>query len=482
MKTILCRKGYKVIKKHHSPTKLAKVRKELSVKPFTGFSMGGFDTSKPFNVFYENQKKLYLPKHYGLKMFGEPEKIDVDDGLEINIEFNGSMRQKQEVVIKAYMDSLDTKGGGLISLPCGAGKTVISLYIISLIKRKTIILVHKDFLMNQWYDRIKQFLPTARIGKIQQNTADVENKDIVLAMVQSVSMKDYDMDIFKDFGLSVFDECHHLGAEVFSKSLLKVNSKYMLGLSATPKRKDGLSKVFEWFIGDMVYCVKKREEEDVLVEVHKYFNEDKEYSEEMYTVQQNICAPRMINNVCAFLDRNRLIMKLLKDNVKEKRDVLILSDRREHLRMIHEYVTSKDIGTIGYYVGGMKPDALRETCEKQIILGTFSMASEGMDIPKLNTIILSSPKSDIIQSVGRILRQKKEDRKFTPKIIDIYDDFSIFKRQGDKRLKYYKSCKYNISIHTMDGNVEKMDTKKSKAKSNKSGKIDYSKSKICYID
>ena len=76
MKTILCRKGYKVIKKHHSPTKLAKVRKELSVKPFTGFSMGGFDTSKPFNVYYENQKKLYLPKHYGLKMFGEPEKID----------------------------------------------------------------------------------------------------------------------------------------------------------------------------------------------------------------------------------------------------------------------------------------------------------------------------------------------------------------------------------------------------------------------
>ena len=87
------------------------------------------------------------------------------------------------------MESLPEKGGGLISLPCGAGKTVISLYIISLIKKKTIILVHKDFLMNQWYDRIKQFLPSARIGKIQQNTIDVADKDIVLAMVQSISMK-----------------------------------------------------------------------------------------------------------------------------------------------------------------------------------------------------------------------------------------------------------------------------------------------------
>ena len=110
--------------------------------------------------------------------------------------------------------------------------------------------------MTQWYDRIEEFLPDAKIGKIQQDTIDIDNKDIVLAMVQSVSVKDYPKEVFQQFGLAVFDECHHLGAEVFFKSMRKVASKYMLGLSATPKRKDGLQWVFESFIGPIVYQTK----------------------------------------------------------------------------------------------------------------------------------------------------------------------------------------------------------------------------------
>ena len=109
--------------------------------------------------------------------------------------------------------------------------------------------------MTQWYDRIGEFIPDAKIGKIQQDTIDIEGKDIVLAMVQSLSMKEYPEDTFESFGLVIFDECHHLGAEVFSKCMAKVQSKYMLGLSATPNRKDGLRKVFEWYIGDIAYML-----------------------------------------------------------------------------------------------------------------------------------------------------------------------------------------------------------------------------------
>ena len=334
--------------------------------------------------------------------------------------------------------------------------------------------------MNQWYDRIKQFLPSARIGKIQQNTIDIENKDIVLAMVQSISMKEYDPETFDDFGLSVFDECHHLGAEIFSKSLLNVNSNYMLGLSATPKRKDGLSKVFEWFIGPMVYCKKENKEENVLVELYDYYVEDPKYSKEVYNVANNICIPIMINNICAFIPRINLIIDLLKENVKEKRNILILSDRREHLKTIFNIVNEKNIGSIGYYVGGMKPADLRESQKKQIILGTFSMASEGMDIPKLNTVILASPKSDIIQSVGRILRQKKEDRKHIPKIIDICDAFSTFKKQSLKRIAYYKKCKYNIININMEG--ERTQLKIKNRKNKKEELIDFSKTNECMIE
>ena len=107
--------------------------------------------------------------------------------------------------------------------------------------------------MTQWLDRIRQFVPNAKIGKIQQKTIETDGCDIVLAMVQSVATKEYDTGVFDDFGLCIFDECHHLGAEVFSRCLPKVASKYMLGLSATPNRKDGLRCVFEWYIGNIVY-------------------------------------------------------------------------------------------------------------------------------------------------------------------------------------------------------------------------------------
>ena len=119
------------------------------------------------------------------------------------------------------MTSLQETGGGILSLKCGGGKTILALYILCQLKMKTIVIVHEDFLMTQWYDRIHEFIPGATIGKIQQNTIDTDGKDIVLAMVQSLSKKDYPEDTFDEFGLAIFDECHHLGAEVFSRSLMK---------------------------------------------------------------------------------------------------------------------------------------------------------------------------------------------------------------------------------------------------------------------
>jgi len=109
------------------------------------------------------------------------------------------------------------------------------------------------------------------------------------------------------------------------------------------------------------------------------------------------------------------------------------------------------------YVGGMSPFSLHESQEKDVILGTFSMAAEGMDIPKLNTIILASPKSDVVQAVGRIMREKASVRKFHPLIIDINDthsNFQTFNRQCKKRITFYKQQKYKIMLHKVDGTIE----------------------------
>ena len=247
MVTKLSNDGYKITKSEYDTKLIKEIKDELTVKPFT-YNKGQNNEMGRFCVYMESPKKLYLPRFYGMKKFGVPNITTINDGEDVDINFNGNLRPEQQPIEDIYLKNAYEKGGGIISLKCGGGKTVLALYILSALKCKTIIVVHKDFLMSQWLERIEQFIPDARVGRIQQNIIDIEDKDIVLAMAQSLSMKEYNKKTFESFGLAIFDECHHFGAEIFHKCMLKVASKYMLGLSATPNRKDGLRKVFEWFI------------------------------------------------------------------------------------------------------------------------------------------------------------------------------------------------------------------------------------------
>ncbi len=443
MTTKLSKDGYKIIKKEYDSKVIKEIKDELTVKPFNNFNKAQMNSDiGRFAVYLESPKKLYLPRFYGMKRFGIPTMNLMEEGDSIDLSFNGDLREEQKPIEEVYLKNAEQRGGGIISIRCGGGKTVLALHIISVLKKKTVVVVHKDFLMTQWRDRILEFLPDARIGKIQQNTVDIEDKDIVLAMVQSLSMKEYDEDTFNSFGLAVFDECHHLGAEVFSKSMRKVASKYMLGLSATPKRKDGLSKVFEWFMGDIVYLQKKKNEDYAEVQLIECKFSDEKYNKVEVNFRKEPCMPKMINNICEYYPRTELIVSLVRKYFEEKRSILILSDRRGHLNQLAEMINK--FTPTGFYVGGMKPDELRESQEKEIILATFSMASEGMDIPKLNTVFLASPKSDVEQSVGRVFRQKACDRKFHPLIIDIQDNFSSFQKQGEKRITFYHKSNFTL--------------------------------------
>ena len=154
---------------------------------------------------------------------------------------------------------------------------------------------------------------------------------------------------------------------------------------------------------------------------------------------------KMINSICEYQPRidfivNEVVTLLNKEPLRK---VLILSDRRQHLHLLKEAFDASSY-TSGFYYGGLTPQVLKESEEKQILLATFQYASEGFDMKGLDTLVLASPKSDVVQVVGRILRDKPEDRKHTPLVIDIVDMFSLFVGQGKKRNTYYKSCKYAI--------------------------------------
>jgi len=244
------KKGYSILKENITFKEQLFIRDQLNVKPFLPKSPV---QPEPFPIYRESPKKLYVPRYFGIEHFGTVNDIRLPKGDDINITFNGELRDYQINIVNKYIDHVGESGGGLLDVDPGKGKTVMGLYIISKLKKKTLVVVHKSFLLNQWIERIQQFLPTARVGKIQGQTIDIEDKDIVIGMLQSLSMKDYPENMFDSFGLSIYDETHHLGAEVFSKSMIKCTTNYTLGLSGTMQRKDGLTKVFKLFLGDVVH-------------------------------------------------------------------------------------------------------------------------------------------------------------------------------------------------------------------------------------
>lgn len=450
--TVLGHRGYAILKEGNEDL-VEKLKELLTVTPkvFQGMVASQTEASS-FPVYRENSKKLYLPKNFGLQKFGLPTTTDIPEGLPApRLIFQGTIRKEQEEPVRHFLEATnDSKRmGGIISLACAAGKTVMSLYIASQFQKKTLVICHKEFLLNQWKERIEQFLPQAKVGMIKQKKVDVEDKDIVLGSLQSLAMREYPESIFRQFGFVVIDECHHIAAEIFSQCLPKITARRMLGLSATLKRKDGLSKVIEWFLGKPVFQ-KKRDDNHLMVLVKRFYDPHPDYGREIKLWNGNLNVAKMINRVCEYQPRNYMIVRALVDVLKEEPDrkVLILSERRNHLALLEEILIHHGITSIGYYIGGMKQEELDKSAQKQVLLGTFQLAQEGMDVPSLNTLILASPVSSIEQAVGRIQREKQEARRYKPIVIDIIDEFSLFERQGMKRLSFYRQTGYEIDDPT----------------------------------
>jgi superfamily II DNA or RNA helicase len=219
---------------------IASLRKQLTVKPFVPSVFVPSHAVPRYPVFHESADYLYVPKSFGISRFGPPavSTRDVPCTPAKHWEFRGSIRPAQQPVVDAYLQPVPKDG--ILSLATGGGKTVCALYIASQLKLPTLILVHNTFLRDQWIDRIRSFLPLARIGRVQGDVVEVADRDVVIAMLQTLSMKDFPVDTFKPIGLVIVDECHHIASEVFVQAIPKVTSKFMLGLSATPERKDRL--------------------------------------------------------------------------------------------------------------------------------------------------------------------------------------------------------------------------------------------------
>ena len=453
---VLTTRGYAILKSKLTPEENIKIRKELTVKPKTIERFAQLADNE-FPVFLESSTRLYLPRVWADENIGPYEMSVLSDGLPMpkELSFIGKPYDYQENIIKKFMDA---DANGLICVPCGKGKTFMAVAIAFRLGKRFMVVVDKEFLLDQWAGEMRALIPGIRIGRFQGSKMEVEPEmyDCTICMIQTIVQRQIPESVLRSYAFTIFDECHHLGAKHFSKVLTKLQTKHMLGLSATPTRDDGLTKVFEWHLGKPVYWEKRREaDESVKVEIMRFNSEDTEYTDTPVNFRGEVILARLITRIITCSERNKYIAKKLKELIREpNRRILVLSERISHLEALEELMKVIPNLKMGYYIGGMKTATRNLASEEaQILWATYAMASEAMNIKTLNCVLMASPRRKIEQSTGRILRQRPEERTVAPLILDIVDIHRSMQSQSRQRIIYYKKCGYKV-IDGDDSDVE----------------------------
>lgn len=434
---IITRRGVEV-GKDRLPDHGAAVRRELTVAPL---SLND-PFPKKFRTYLESPTKFVVPLHWALSKYPDARLEDRrGEGQAIDIgEFVGSLRPelRQPEAVEAVLKTWDdNRGGATLCLPVGFGKTTTALYLVSRVKKKTLVMVHKGFLKDQWIERIRAHLPGARVTSIQGDECDTTG-DIVVAMIQTLLSRQYPLETFKPFGLVVADECHHIGASVFSQCMWSACAPKTLGLSATPDRKDGLSRVVTWFAGPIAFRIRRENQGTTTVEVLKYMCPA--YSDPPPTNRRgDICFTSVVSRLVEDEQRTRAIAGkvaaiLAADSAAH---VLVLSHRRAHCVGLCQAVRALGVESVATYMGGD-----REVPQARVLIATYALTSEGFDVPALNTLVLATPASDVEQSCGRVMRGTSSTASL---IVDVLDQWGVCFAQHAKRRAFYNKSGFTVT-------------------------------------
>jgi superfamily II DNA or RNA helicase len=424
-------KGYSILTNSLSDKEREELFKSLTARPIVFSDYNGANDNS-FPVYRESDTRIYMPKFYGLAHYG-PAKISRKEGTSITPEFEGSLKDHQVSFCERILGEINNKGSCIAHSATGSGKTTMALWIATQIKKKTLIVVHKEFLLNQWLERINQFIKGAKVGIIQRSRCDIDC-DIIVGMIQTMNNKDYD---YSSIGLIIIDEAHHMAAQGFSNLFYKVCPLKTLALSATPTRVDGLTKVLRWFCGDILT-------NDVLSEVQVPTVEfvSVSYSSEItpkFNYKGTLNNADLINQLIRDPARNKQIIEKIVELHAMGRKILVLSGRRGHCESLCTSISRLGIDA-GLYLGGMSNDELDTTNARQVIFGTYNMVAEAYDNPTLDSLIMATGISSVQQSIGRILRRKNA---LEPLVVDFVDG-EFLGNQARRRRQFYKKSGYNL--------------------------------------
>ncbi|HBQ4484638.1 TPA: DEAD/DEAH box helicase family protein [Escherichia coli] len=365
-------------------------------------------------------------------------------GTECNAVFTGNLRAEQEEAVSALL-RYDT---GVLCAPTAFGKTVTAAAVIARRKVNTLILVHRTELLKQWQERLAVFLQAGDSIGIIGGGKHKPCGNIDIAVVQSISRHGEVEPLVRNYGQIIVDECHHIGAVSFSAILKETNARYLLGLTATPIRRDGLHPVIFMYCGAIRHTAARPKESLHNLEVLTRSRFTSGHLPSDARIQD------IFREIALDHDRTVAIAEEAMKAFGQGRKVLVLTERTDHLDdiasvmntlklspfVLHSRLSKKKRTMLISGLNALPPDSPR------ILLSTGRLIGEGFDHPPLDTLILAMPvswKGTLQQYAGRLHRE--HTGKSDVRIIDFVDTaYPVLLRMWDKRQRGYKAMGYRI--------------------------------------
>lgn len=425
-----------------TPEQVVNLEEMLTIHPRKVGDYPG-EPPAPIPLFANEKDRFGIPREFFFERRRPVHEVDlqVTEGSDDwwPAEFVGTLRPEQQVAVDEVARQLRSERmGGIIQAKPGWGKTVAALALAAKLRVPTLVVVHKEFLMDQWIERVEKFLPAARIGRVQQDVCDFEGKTIVMGMVHSLGSNTRYPDALWEWpGLVVVDEVHRIGARTWAPVPPRFRAKYRVGFTATPRRKDGADDAFWQHIGPIIFSGKERRLTPLVKRVWTKFALVKTDRFNPQLASRSL----ILRFLCASRHRNDLIVDQLLAALIAGRKILVLSERLNHLDRLENQLRKlwpSQAGevSIGQYVGGRTRTQLERAAKAKVIFATKQYAAEGLDIPALDTLFLTTPMSDVEQAVGRI--QRPFEGKKDPIVVDFRDDrIPMFESQGRTRDRFY---------------------------------------------
>jgi len=356
------------------------------------------------------------------------EKVSLADGF--------SLRDYQQDALDEWINN---DGEGVIVAPCGSGKTAIGLTAATVFDTKCLILVHTNDLAVQWINRCKSMLSTeaSQYGAGKKD----DTGRVVVATFQTLERMSFtDRYAFgKQFGLCIVDEAHHVPAHTFCSVMFCMPARYRLGLTATPNRPDGLTSILWWHFGKAVYEITNAQLASsghvVPPRIEWLFTD---FMGPLHRVDWS----KLVTLMTTDMQRNNKIVDRVLDACHEGRQILLLSDRVDHCIFMADALRSHQIVAeplVGRMTKKQRAEVLERADKREIqVVCATTVADEGLDLPSLDTVVLTTPTKAmgrIQQRIGRVMRPHPE--KQDPIVIDCVDDIGSMRGLARKRNKLY---------------------------------------------